>query len=366
MHIPFNNLKRHYETMADELDAASQRVLRSGWYILGPEVTAFEHDWAAFCGAKHCIGLATGTDALLIGLRALGVGAGDDVLTVANAGTYTTFATHLLGATPRYVDVDPHTYTLDPALLEAAITPKTKAIVPVHLYGQAANIQAIIQIADAHNIPVLEDCAQSHGARLDGCHVGTFGKLATFSFYPTKNLGALGDGGAITTDDDQLAATIRQLRTYGWAGKYHVTLANGTNSRLDELQAAFLRVKLTHLEAQNARRHAIASRYNAGLSGMAQTPCLHETAHVQHLYVIQVPAERRATIQTQLREHGIGTDVHYPVADHRQPAWAERYADLHLPVTEHLAKSVLSLPCYPELTDDEVDAVIDAVKQAVV
>ncbi len=362
MHIPFNDLKRHYDSMAAELDAAALQVLRSGWYILGPEVSAFEAEWAAFCGAAHCVSLATGTDALLIGLRALGVGPGDEVLTVANAGTYTTFAAHAVGATPRYVDVSPASYTLDPALLAAAITPRTKVIVPVHLYGRAASLAAILELAAAHNLPVLEDCAQAHGVRWQGQPVGTLGVAGCFSFYPTKNLGALGDGGALITNDAALAARVRQLRTYGWGQKYRTTVINGTNSRLDELQAAILRVKLQHLEAQNARRQAIAARYSAGLAGLAvQTPAPGASAeHVFHLYVVQVDAARRAAIQAALREAGIGTEIHYPFPDHQQPAWAERYADLRLPVTERLAASILSLPCYPELTDAEVDAVVAA------
>lgn len=364
MNVPFNDLKRHYQLMADELDLATLRVLRSGWYVLGPEVHAFEAEWAAFCGAAHCVSLATGTDALLISLRALGVGAADEVLTVANAGTYTTFAAHAVGATPRYVDVDPATCTLDADQLAAAITPRTSVIVPVHLYGRVANLAAILEVATAYNLPVLEDCAQAHGARWRGQHVGTWGVAGCFSFYPTKNLGAFGDGGAMITNDAVLAARVRQLRTYGWSQKYRTTLANGTNSRLDEMQAAILRVKLQHLEAQNNRRREIAARYAAGLAQLSlQLPQpAQPEEHVHHLYVVQVAGEQRGMIQAALRERGIGTDVHYPVPDHQQPAWAERYHDLHLPATEALASRVLSLPCYPELSDAEVERVIAAIR----
>ena len=366
MTIPFNDLRRHYSSMAAELDEAAARVIRSGWYVLGPEVSAFEQEWADFCGAAHCVSLANGSDALLLGLRALGVGAGDEVLTVANAGTYTTYAAHNVGATPRYVDVEPTTATLDPTLLAAAITPRTKVIVPVHVYGRVANLTAIMALAAEYNLPVLEDCAQAHGAQWHGRHVGTWGVAGCFSFYPTKNLGALGDGGALITNDPAFAERVRQLRTYGWSQKYTTTVINGTNSRLDELQAAVLRVKLRFLVAQNARRREIAARYNAGLAGSAVQ--LFATApvgeHVHHLFVIQVAAEDRAALQTALRELNIGSDVHYPVVDHRQPAWADQYADLSLPVTEQLAATVLSLPCYPELTDAEVDTVIAAVRGA--
>ncbi|WP_110519869.1 DegT/DnrJ/EryC1/StrS family aminotransferase [Herpetosiphon llansteffanensis] len=363
MSIAFNDLGRHVATMEAEIEAASLRVLRSGWFVLGPEVRAFEAEWAAYCGARHCISLATGTDALILGLRALDLQTGDEVLTVANAGSYTTFATHTVGATPRYVDVDPQHYTLDPNQLAAAITPRTKVIVPVHLYGQVANLEAILAVAADHQLPVLEDCAQAHGARYQGQHVGTFGALATFSFYPTKNLGALGDGGAIITNDDALAAKIKQLRTYGWASKYQVTLEHGTNSRLDELQAAILRVKLAHLDAQNTRRQALAARYNAGLASTPiQCPQLDTDQHVQHLYVVRVAAEQRQGLREHLQAEGIGSDIHYPIADHQQPAWAERYQDVHLPVTEALSNEILSLPCYPELSDAEVDQVISCIQ----
>ncbi|HEY1016139.1 MAG TPA: DegT/DnrJ/EryC1/StrS family aminotransferase [Herpetosiphonaceae bacterium] len=366
MTIPFNDLGRHYAGMAAELEEASLRVLRGGWYVLGPEVAAFEREWADYCGARHCVSLATGTDALQLAVRALGLGPGDEVLTVANAGSYVAFATRLAGATPRYADVDLDTWTMDPLDMELAITPRTKAIVPVHLYGRLADIAEIAAIAERHGLPLIEDCAQAHGARLDGRHAGTFGLAGCFSFYPTKNLGALGDGGAIITDDDDFAARLRQLRTYGWEQKYRVTVAGGTNSRLDELQAAILRVKLRHLDAQNQRRAQIAARYGAGLADLPlrlAAPAA-EGSHVHHLYVIQLLSEQRAVIQAALRERGIGTDIHYPIADHRQPAWAAEYADLRLIGAEGLAESGLSLPCYPELTDSEVDEVIAALRAA--
>lgn len=366
MTIPFNDLGRHYAGMAGELEEAALRVLRGGWYVLGPEVAAFEREWAAYCGARHCVSVATGTDALQLAVRALGLGPGDEVLTVANAGSYVAFASRLAGAAPRYADVDPAAWTMDPAALEQAITPRTKAIVPVHLYGRLADIEAIAAIAKRRGVPLIEDCAQAHGARLDGRHAGTSGLAGCFSFYPTKNLGALGDGGALITDDDDFAARLRQLRTYGWEQKYRVTAAGGTNSRLDELQAAVLRVKLRHLDAQNERRRQIAARYAAGLADLPLLPPATAPAasHVHHLYVVQVAAERRAALQAALREQGVGTDIHYPLADHRQPAWAAEYAGLSLPASERLAETGLSLPCYPELADAEVDAVVAALRAA--
>ncbi|HYF63127.1 MAG TPA: DegT/DnrJ/EryC1/StrS family aminotransferase, partial [Herpetosiphonaceae bacterium] len=287
-------------------------------------------------------------------------------LTVANAGTYATFAANAVGAIPRYVDVDPRTATMDAGQLAGAITPRTRAIVPVHLYGRVADLAAILEVAAAHDLPVLEDCAQAHGARWRGRHVGNLGVAGCFSFYPTKNLGALGDGGAVITNDDALAARVLQLRTYGWGQKYYATLAGGTNSRLDEVQAAMLRVKLRHLDAQNSRRVAIAARYASGLAGLPVTPLAPapEGEHVHHLYVVLVAADRRPALQAALRAAGIGSEVHYPMPDHRQPAWAEQYAGLRLPVTEALADSVLSLPCYPELADAEVDEVIAALRAA--
>ncbi len=351
--------------MESELNAAVQRVLIGGWYVLGPEVAAFEQAWAEWCGAQQCVSLANGTDALVLSLRALGVGPGDEVVTVANAGGYTSCATRLLGATPRYADVDAATLTLDPQQLAAQITPRTKAIVVVHLYGRVAAIEQIAALAAEHNVPLVEDCAQAHGARWNGQHVGTFGAIGCFSFYPTKNLGALGDGGAVITNSAELAERVRQLRTYGWSHKYAITLSGGSNSRLDALQAAILQVKLAHLQRQNERRQMIAERYAAGLGDLPlQLPAPAPAgAHVHHLYVVRVAVERRDALQAVLREQGVGTDVHYPIPDHRQPAWAADYRDVQLPVTEAAAQQVLSLPCYPELHDAEIDSVIAAVRR---
>jgi len=364
LHVPFGDLKRQHDTIRAELDAAVTRVIDSGWYILGPEVRAFEEAFAAFCAARYCIGVANGTEALQLALTALGVGSGDEVITVANAGIYQAITIVAVGARPVFVDVDASSHTMDPAALAAAITPRTRAIMPVHLYGRMADMDAIMAVADRYGIPVIEDCAQAHGATWRGKPAGSIGALGCFSFYPTKNLGALGDGGAIATNDETLAEKVRRLRQYGWERKYYTRDAGGLNSRLDELQAAILTVKLRHLPAWNARRRAIAGMYNDLLAdtGLMLPEAPPEGDHVFHLYVIRT-AERDA-VQTHLREQGIGTDIHYPLPAHRQPTYASFAPPGGLPTTERLAQEILSLPMFPELTDNEVHAVAAAVKRA--
>ncbi len=364
LRVPFGDLKRQHDTIRAELDAAVTRVVDSGWYILGPEVCAFEEAFAAFCAARYCIGVANGTEALQLALTALGVGPGDEVITVANASVYQAITIMAVGARPVFVDVDERSHTMDPAALASAITPRTRAIMPVHLYGRMADMDAIMAVADRYGIPVIEDCAQAHGAIWRGKPAGSIGALGCFSFYPTKNLGALGDGGAITTNDETLAEKVRRLRQYGWERKYYTRDAGGLNSRLDELQAAILMVKLRHLPAWNARRRAIAAQYRALL---ADTSLILPEAppdgdHVFHLYVIRT-AERDA-VQTRLREQGIGTDIHYPLPTHLQPVYAQFAPPGGLPTTERLAQEILSLPMFPELTDDEVRAVATAVGRA--
>lgn len=364
MNVPFGDLKRQYKHLKDELDSAALRVLASGWYILGPEVRAFEQAFAVYCGVGYTVGVGNGTEALELALVALGVGPGDEVITVANASIYGTIVTVRVGARPVYVDVDARTYNLDPALLKAAITPRTKAIMPVHLYGRMADMDAILRIAEQHGLPVIEDCAQAHGAEVNGRRAGSLGACGCFSFYPTKNLGALGDGGAVITNDEALATKLRRLREYGWQRKYYTTEPGGANSRLDELQAAMLMVKLSHLDAWNQRRREIAARYAAGLSNTALTlpePAT-EGAHVHHLYVVRHP--QRDQLQAALRENSVGTDVHYPLSAYQQPIYTQFAPAGGLPITEQLAREVLSLPMYPELTDDDVDTVISAVRRA--
>jgi dTDP-3-amino-3,4,6-trideoxy-alpha-D-glucose transaminase len=368
--IPFGALKRQYDAIQPELDAAAQRVLASGWYILGPEVRAFEAAFARFCVTKHCIGVANGTEAIQLALAALDIGPGDEIITVANAAVYETITALAVGATPVFVEVDEHTHTMDPAAFEAAITPRTRAVVPVHLYGHMAAMDAITSIAARHGIAVIEDCAQAHGATYRGRTAGSIGVLGCFSFYPTKNLGALGDGGAVTTNDDALAERLRRLREYGWERKYYTAHGGGLNSRLDEIQAAFLSVKLAHLPGWNARRRQIAELYDELLSGtrlvLPENP--PDGEHVYHLYVVRVPGGpvARNALRDALRARGIGAEIHYPLPAHQQPVYVHLAPPAGLPLTERLAGEVLSLPMYPELTDGEVRAVAAAVREALV
>lgn len=341
--------------------AAIQRVVDSQWYVMGAEVAAFEREFAAYCGVLNCVSVANGTDALELGLRALGVKPGDRVLAVANAGFYGSTAIHLLGATPDYIDIDPKTLTISVEHLREAIGVNVpQAIIVTHLYGQLADIETIVELAAKAGIPVIEDCAQAHGAMRSGKRAGSFGSIGCFSFYPTKNLGAMGDGGAVVTSDASLAAHLRQLRQYGWAAKYRVEMAGGRNSRLDEMQAAILREKLPCLERWNAERREIARRYN---SVFARLPLLCPPSlgadYVAHLYVVRVA--KRETFRAFLKEHGVATDVHYPVPDHLQAANAGSQPGYSLSATEAACDAVVSLPCFPGLTDQEVERVIQAV-----
>ena len=327
--VPFGDLKRQYESIKAELDEAAARVLASGWYILGPEVRAFEAEFAAFCGVGHAIGVGNGTEALYLALVALGVGAGDEVISVANAADYEPLTILQAGARPVFVDVDERTYTIEPELLEAAITPRTKAIMPVHLYGRMADMAAIMAVAARHGLPVIEDCAQAHGAQLGGRVAGSIGVCGCFSFYPSKNLGALGDGGMITTNDAELAAKLRRLRMYGWEKRYHTVDSGGINSRLDEIQAALLRVKLRHLADWNNARRRIAQRYNELLAdtGLLLPDLPADQSHVFHLYVVQTP--QRDRLQAALQQRGVETAIHYPLPAHLQPVyqgWRHRAA----------------------------------------
>ncbi|HEX6292611.1 MAG TPA: DegT/DnrJ/EryC1/StrS family aminotransferase [Herpetosiphonaceae bacterium] len=362
--VPFGDSVRQYQALQHELDAAAARVLKSGWYILGPEVQAFEAEFAQFCGVAHCVSVGNGTEALHLALRALGVQPGDEVVTVANAGVPGAVAVRQAGLTPRFADVDDRAHALSPGSLEATITPRTRAIMPVHLYGHPAPMAEIMAVAERHGLPVVEDCAQSHGATVGGRMTGTIGRLGCFSFYPTKNLGALGDGGAIVTDDAALADTLRKLRVYGWERKYHSTVAGGINSRLDELQAALLRCKLPHLTRWNDLRRERAAWYRELLGDVSGLTLPEDVAgHVYHLLVVQVHSGRRDALRQALTERGIGTDIHYPLPTHLQPAFEDLgYEPGELPVTERLAETVLSLPCFPELTRAEVEAVAAAIR----
>ncbi|TDR38867.1 dTDP-4-amino-4,6-dideoxygalactose transaminase [Tahibacter aquaticus] len=347
--IPFLDLKAAYVELKGEIDAAVARVLDSGWYILGTEVEAFEQEFAGYCAAGHCVGLANGLDALHLGLRALDIGAGDEVIVPSNTYIASWLAISQCGATPVPVEPDPQTYNIDPARIEAAITHRTRAIMPVHLYGQPADLDAIVAIARRHGLRVIEDAAQAHGARYRGQRIGAHGDLVAWSFYPGKNLGAFGDAGAVTTNDAALAARVRVLRNYGSRVKY-INDEAGWNSRLDPLQAAALRVKLMHLDDWNARRRTLANAYAQQLAGLdLQLPQVPDWAEpAWHLYVVQ--ATDRESLQKRLAEHGIGSLIHYPIPPHRQQAYAAAgIAAGTLPIAEAMADRVLSLPLGPHL-----------------
>ena len=362
MKIDLAVLGRQFELHQAEYEAAALRVLRSGWYVLGPEVEAFEHAFAAYVGRKYCVGVNSGLDALTLAVRALGIGAGDEVLVPANTYIATVLAITANGATPVFVEPDAY-FTMDAAKIEEAITPRTKAIMVVHLYGQATKMDDVCRIAKAHGLHLLEDCAQSHGARFGGTMTGAFGDAGCFSFYPTKNLGAFGDAGAIVTDDEELARTLRMLRNYGSEKKYHNKLV-GVNSRLDELQAALLHTKLGHLDELIAERERIAAAYLDGMHNPAvKLPKTRANAnHVWHQFVVQT--EDRDGFQQYLADHGIKTVIHYPIPPHL----AECYESLghkegDYPIAEKMAKTVLSLPMFNGMREEEVQYVIETVNR---
>lgn len=356
-----SNPKANYLAHKDEIDAAIARVLDSGWYILGQEVTAFENEFAAYIGVDFGIGVGSGTEALHLALWACAVGEGDEVITVSHTAVATVAAIELCEATPVLVDIKPNTYTIDPNEIEDAITQRTKAIIPVHLYGHPADMESITNIARRYELWIIEDCAQAHGATYKGRKIGTWGHIAAFSFYPTKNLGAIGDGGIVVTDDSELAERVKLLRQYGWQERY-VSDLSGLNSRLDELQAAILRVKLPYLDEENRRRQALAEIYDQSLSATHLTlpMCIPGTSHVYHQYVVR--SEHRDSLREFLREKGIGTLIHYPVPIHRQPAYQSRLRCAGPMVnTERVVGEILSLPMYPELTFGQARQVAEAI-----
>lgn len=360
--IPFLDLKAPHVELHEEISAAIARVVDSGWYILGPEVDAFESEYAAYCEAKHCVGLANGLDALHLSLRAMGVGPGDQVIVPSNTYIATWLAVSQCGATPVPVEPDKQTYNIDPSLIEAAITPRTKVILPVHLYGQPADLDPIIAIARKHGLQVLEDGAQAHGARYKGKRIGAHGDVVAWSFYPGKNLGALGDGGAVTTNDPELADRIRVLRNYGSRVKY-VNEVRGYNSRLDPVHAAVLRVKLRHLDSWNERRAKIAAEYDLALGGSPiEVPRSADwMVPVWHLYVIRHPA--RSALQEHLQRSGVGTLIHYPLPPHRQEAYRELgHPKDAFPIANRIAEEALSLPIGPHLSIESAHEVIGAIK----
>jgi dTDP-4-amino-4,6-dideoxygalactose transaminase len=360
--VPLVDLQAGYLAQKEVIDAAIAGVLFSGWYILGDETRSFEEEFAAFMGANHAVGVASGTDALLLSLRALQIGPGDEVITVAHSAVATAAAIVLSGATPVFIDVNPRYFTMDPDLIERAISERTKAIIPVHLYGHPADMDRIGEIARAHQLWIVEDCAQAHGARIGEQLVGSFGEAGAFSFYPTKNLGAIGDGGAVICREPLLADRLRSLRQYGWRKRY-VSEEVGDNSRLDELQAAVLRAKLRNLDQDNERRRRCAALYAELLDGCPiQLP--QEFAgyrHVYHLYVIQ--SGERDDLRRFLHEQGMGTAIHYPLPIHLQPAYEPLgYLPGSLPQTEELAATILSLPMFPQIREEQVHAVASAIR----
>ena len=347
--------------VASALRRAADRVIASKWFVLGNEVRAFEEEFAAYCDSSECVGVANGTDALELSLRGIGISRGDRVATVANAGYYTSTALTAIGAEPVYIDIDENSLTMSPVDLVRQID-AVRAVVVTHLFGRLAAIEDIVALAGTRAVPVIEDCAQSHGAIRAGRRAGTFGVAGCFSFYPTKNLGALGDGGAIITSDPTLATKLRSLRQYGWDRKYSVTLSGGRNSRLDELQAAFLREKLPWLDIWNTRRRAIAVQYRDGLADLPLAiPQWVDEEYVAHLFVVQV--EKRDNFRSHLAVAGIGTDVHYPIPDYRQQTVVNRSGFAPLPATELACRRVTTLPCFPGLKPEGVGRVITAVRQ---
>ncbi len=355
-----NNLTEHARQLQPNIARAMERVVQRGWFVLGPEVSAFEAAFAEYHGARSCVSVANGTDALELTLRAIGVGAGDRVATVANASMYTTTALFAIGAEPFYLDVDLNTQLVTEAEVERALRAGVRTLVVTHLYGRAAPIERIAARCREAGVKLIEDCAQAHGATVGGRRVGTFGDAGCFSFYPTKNLGALGDGGAVVTSDAGIAEAVKSLRQYGWTSKYTVTVRGARNSRLDELQAAILLEMLPLLDQWNQRRRDIALRYAAGIAHReVRLPEPGGDDYVAHLYVVR--SARRDSLKKHLADAGIAADVHYPVADHRQPVFGDRLRDVVLANTEALCHEVLTLPCYPEMTGDDAQRVIAAV-----
>ena len=363
MQVPFGDLRRQYDSIRKEIDDAVRRVLERGWFVLGCEVENFERQFADYLGVPHVIGVGSGTEALHLALVACGVQHGDEVVTAPNACVPTASAISAAGAVPVFADVDPVSFNLDPRKLERSITARTKAVVPVHLYGQSADLDPILDVCRRWSVPVIEDNAQGHGAAYKGKKLGTIGAAGCFSFYPSKNLGAFGDGGAVATSDDELAARLRRLRNYGEERRYYHSI-KGFNSRLDEVQAAILAAKLPYLDAWNARRQEIASMYATHINNpLVRKPArLSHGTHAYHLYVLS--CERRDELRDHLTTRGVGTQVHYPVPIHLQDA----YRDLGhqtgaFPIAEQCCSEVVSLPIYPELSDEECLHVAKSVEE---
>ena len=360
MTVPMNDLQRGFSSHREELFGALARVAQSGWYVHGPEHEAFQKEFAEYVGVEHCLGVGCGTDALELAIRAVGEGRDGTVLTAANAGGYTTTAARRVGREVTYADVDPTHLCLTARSVEPLLE-GVAIVVVTHLYGRMAPIEQIVELCHGRGVAVIEDCAQSVGAERGGRKAGSFGDAAIFSFYQTKNLGALGDGVAIVTSDAELAASLIRLRQYGWTSKYSIGVDGGSNSRLDEIQAAVLRSRLTHVRSWSERSRHIIKRYAAAAAGTSLTilPVAGED-HVGHLAVGLTP--RRDEVVAALAAAGVRTDVHYPIPDHRQPAFAHEFAHVSLPITEATASQLISLPCFPELSEAEVEQVCDALR----
>lgn len=363
MRIPMVDLKAQYRDLAGEIDAAIQAVVRSGQFVLGPAVQAFEGEVAAYCGVRHAVAVASGTDALLLALRAAGVGPGDEVVTTPFTFIATAGAVSQTGARPVFVDIDPDTFNIDPALVEAAVNSRTRAILAVHLYGQPADLAPLRALCERRGLALIEDCAQSFGAEYGGRKSGAYGDIGCFSFYPSKNLGAYGDGGMVVTSDDAVAERLRQLRDHGRVAAYQHAMI-GYNSRLDELQAAVLRVKLRRLDEYNRRRRVNARRYGERLADSGVAPPVEDGKglHVYHQYTIRTG--RRDGVRSALSAAGIASAVYYPVPLHRQPVYAADNARVNFPAAEAAANEVLSLPMFPELTEEQIEEVARVVRQA--
>lgn len=359
--IPMVDLKEQYQTLKDEIDQGFAETFTNTSFILGPNVKTFESEVCDYLGAKHAISCASGTDALHLALVAAGIGEGDEVITSAFTFIATAEAIRYVGAIPVYVDIRPDTFNLDPALIEAAITDKTRAILPVHLFGQPADMDAIMALASKHNLKIIEDCAQSFGADSNGTMTGTLGLAGAHSFFPSKNLGCYGDGGMVTTNDDALADTLLMLRNHGSKERYYHDII-GYNSRLDELQAVILRAKLKRLPTYNQERRRVAHRYSEGLRGSVVIPP-HEDGkgtHVYHQYTVL--SEQRDAVMKKLADNQIASAIYYPVPLHKQKVFADVCKDVQLPVTDDIAQRCMSLPIYPELRDEQIDRIVDVIK----
>ncbi len=364
MHIPLVDLQAQYQSIKREIMAAIEQVFDGMQLFLGPQQQAFEQEFATYCGCRYGISLSNGTDALTLALRACGIGPGDEVITTANSFIATAEAIALVGATPVFVDIDPDTYTMDWQQLDQALTPRTRAIIPVHLYGHPAEMQPIMEFARKHGLRVIEDASQAHGATYQGQQIGSFGDVACFSLYLSKNLGAYGEAGICLTNDEKLAETLCMLRDHGSKVRYHHEMM-GVNARMDEVQAAILRVKLPYLDRWNAARQAHARAYDEQLQGLVEKLPIARPwgTHVYYVYVVQV--QDRDHVRHVLAQEGIGTGIHYPIPIHLQPACAHYgYRRGSLPITEHVTRHIFSLPMYPELTSEQIELVVNAVRKA--